>query len=333
MDPIERIDIDSFDVWLDQMVRGAAIPAPENAVEPAEAAVWLEQKGKQIVSRSLFGKQLIAQLQHVGTNSSEAANALPSTQRLRRRVSSHEPANVSRRALAATAAALLIMLPALILLVRFFDGGSDEPTIPAPVSGLAQFEAVTTCTVDQPENMALVGTPTNENLLNATIDVEIPETEGMPTSVPAMLERDLPTGPPPPDADVEEATTVLDTLAACMREGDFVTAEGLLGDDYFLRMGMTRAQSATVQAGSPLTAVDSPEPKIVDARSLPNGRIGILLEHDLWNFELQQFFVFVRSDHGWQIDEVVFVTTKPALGTPSPVAVTSSSSSSRIEKP
>lgn len=319
MEPTDAIDIDEFDRWLDELARGFASPAPAEASDLAQAATWLHQKGQSIMISSSFDRQLLAQLRPAGADG--PASQTPPVALLPTPPSASTRATPSprRRALMA-AAAVLIAIPLLILVIRSFGGGSDDPTIPAPMNGFAQAGTPVPCSIQQPSLLEISGTPEHEAVLNANAMSGVPNIPDM--GVPVQYEEDLPAGSPASKEDLAEIQHTLATFASCLyaREGN---ADDFFSDDSFRRTGTNRDPvEVTITADpalawiptrtNPLDLLSAPvTPVIVRSNILPDGRIGVLLEQDVSGYGLQEYFVMVRSDRGWLIDEVVTVTTRP----------------------
>lgn len=327
MEPTERIDIDRFDDWLDQLGRGIASPAPDDADDLAQAATWLHEKGQRIMVNSSFDRQLFTQLQPVSAGGTDAQAPPVTVPPPQRRASVRSAPSPRRRALMA-AAALLVAIPALILAVRSFGGSPDDPTIPAPAIGLAQSGTPEPCDIVQPSTLEISGTPEHAAVLQTNGWAEIPNRPGY--SMPALYEGDLPDGPPASAKDVVEIQQTLAAFAACLYWHDYVSADAFFSDDSFRRTDSNRQDSfqVTVTPDPTMALIPTPtkaldtlpapvKPVIVRSNVLPDGRVGVLLEHDVAGNGLPQYIILINSDRGWLIDEEITVTSTP---NPSPEA-------------
>lgn len=216
-------------------------------------------------------------------------------------------------------AAVLIAIPMVILVIRSFGGGSDDPTIPAPMNGLAQSGTPVPCSIQQPASLAVSGTPEHEAILFPTGNDSYPN---IPNSGgPVLFEKDLPTGPPIPSDDLPGIQHMLSSFATCIYEHDYASIEAFLSDDTFRRGGTNRDGGvlatpvpATEGQATPINPLDSltapVTPVIISHNVLPDGRFGVLLEQDLSGFGLEEYVVLVDSDRGWLIDEAIYVSSR-----------------------
>lgn len=325
MDPTDAIDLDGFDTWLDQLALGIASPAPADAAELGQAAAWLQEKGQHIMASPSFERRLLAQLlpvPAVGHGSSEVPTkvfpALP-------RTSAQPLLNHRHRALM-VATALLIAIPMMVVAIGSLGDGSNESTIPAPSNGLAQSGTPVSCSVEQPSTLTISGTPEHEAILIPNTNRPYPNVPG--AGGPVLYEEDLPTGHPIDSDELPGIQRMLTTFAACLYAKDYASVDALFSDDSFRRAGVNRMAEiqgtpAPTADGlgtpvDPLRNLTAPvHPVIISHNVLPDGRVGVLLEQDLQGYGLEQYFILVKSDRGWLVDEVVNVTSEPH---PSPEA-------------
>ena len=319
MEPTDAIDIDGFDRWLDELVQGIASPAPADASDLAQAVTWLHQRGQSIMISSSFDRQLSAQLRPASADGPDSQAPLVALPPAPPTASPRATPSPKHRALMA-AAAVLIAIPLLILVIRSFGGGSEDPTIPAPTNGLAQAGTPVPCSIQQPTTLEISGTPEYEAVLNANAMSGVPNIPDI--NVPVQYEEDLPVGPPASATDLAEIQHTLATFASCLyaREGN---ADDFFSDDSFRRTGTNRGPvEVTITPDptlawiptrtNPLDLLSAPvAPVIVWSNVLPDGRIGVLLEQHVSGYGLKQYFVMVRSERGWLIDEVVSVASQP----------------------
>lgn len=327
MDPTERIDIDRFDSWLDELTRGFASSAPDDASELAQAATWLHEKGQQTMSAKLFRQQLMTELQPVaiGGMSTTGQPIPPPPMPLPRTAIRPTP----RRWLLAAAAVMLFVLPFAILLVRSFGNDSNGPTIQAPMNGLTQSGTPVPCSVIPPSTLKISGTPEHESILVANTNRSYPNIPG--AGGPVIYQADLPDGPPAASEDLEAIQRTLTQFSNCLYTGDIVAVGYLFSDDSYRRGGSDRedhvASTATPNPTvaliptriDPLDARSTPvQPVILRSNVLDDGRIGVLLQEDLTGYGLQQYFIMVNSDRGWLVDEEINVTpeTEPSPDAP-----------------
>lgn len=311
MEPNERIDIDRFDAWLDQLGRGIAGPVPDDAADLAHTAMWLHEKGQQIMSSAQFERRLRTQLRPALANGSDPAIT---TLFPRAWTATGDATGLPLRALMAAAVALLIAIPAILLLVRSFNSGPDNSTIPAPMNSLAQSGTPVACTVEQPTTLTISGTPENPSLLQQTRFVSDPGHPG--NGAAAVLEQDLPTGPAASEGDLADIQHVLSTLGACIHAGDFAGADALYSDDSFRRAGVSREISDQATPTVLQLPAEIVTPVILSSNVLPDGRIGVLIEQDLWGYGFREYYIFVDSSRGWLVDEVSLVAPAGMVGSP-----------------
>lgn len=326
MEPTDPIDIDRFDDWLDHLARGIANP-PDGATDLADTALWFHQKGHQTMISPSFDRRLLAQLHPVSESAADSLSPLIAARPSRARSSTRTTPSPIRRALM-VAAVILIALPAFILAIRSFGGSPDEPTIPAPAIGLVQSGTPVPCIIAQPSTLEISGTPEHAAILQTNGWAELPNQSGY--SVPARYEGDLPDGPPAPEKDLIEIQQTLAAFATCLYTRDYASADAFYSDDSFRRANSSRQDSfrVTVTPDPTMAAIPTPTkaldvlpapviPVIVRSNVLPDGRVGVLLKHDVAGNGLLQYIILIRSDRGWLIDEEITVTSTP---NPSPEA-------------
>jgi len=313
MEPTEHVDIDRFDDWLDHLARDIASPAPDDATELAATAQWLHEKGHKIMMSPDFSPQFQEHPRPVPADG--PASALPITGlRPPARSSLRETPALSNRLLMAAAAVLLIAVLVGLLLFRSLGSAPDVPTIPAPMNGLAQAGTPVACSVQQPSVLTISGTPENEALLQQNTFVSNPGHPG--DRAVAIVEQDLPTGPAASKDDLADIQHVLATLAACIHAGDFVSADALYSDDSFRRAGVNRdirEQATPTTLPLPTEIVTA---VILSSNVLPDGRVGVLIEQDLWGFGQQEYYILVNSERGWLVDEVSLVVPNASIASP-----------------
>jgi hypothetical protein len=66
---------------------------------------------------------------------------------------------------------------------------------------------------------------------------------------------------------------------------------------------------------------DVVDPTIVASNVLPDGRVGVLIERDLWGYGLEHYYVFVDSPRGWLVDEEAAIAPDRELASPQPSVV------------
>lgn len=335
MDPTERIDIDRFDIWLDELARGVANPAPDDTSDLAQAAIWLHQKGEHTMTSRLFQQRLASQLQPATSGDPLPAGEIPQLLRTPATVTNTAARLAPRRWMLAAAAIVLLALPLAILVPRWFDSAPSDATIPAPINGLAQSGTPVPCSVIPPATLEISGTPVNEAVLLATANRPYPNVPG--AGGPVAFLEDLPSGPPASPEDVAAIQQTLAAFSTCIYERDLVNADALFSDDSFRRSNSDREQSFRVTMTPdptvawiptpirPLDALGAPiTPVILRSNVLPDGRTGVLLEQDITGYGLQEYFILVQSDRGWLIDETVNVIpeTRPSPeASPLPMAI------------
>ncbi len=319
MEPTDAIDIDGFDHWLDLLAQGITSPVPSDASHLAQAATWLHQKGQRTMVSSSFDRKLVGQLRPANADSASSSAPPDAVFPPRLRASRRATLSPWRRALLA-AAFLLLAIPMMILAVRSFgSGGSDDPTITAPMNGLAQVGTPVPCSIQQPTTLEIVGTPEHEAILFATGNDFYPNIPG--AGGPVLFENELPTGPPIPSDDLPEIQHMLASLAMCLYDRNYASIDAFLSDDMFRRDGANRDGGvlatpipATDGRATPIDLRDylmePVTPVIVSHNVLADGRYGVLLDQDLTGFGLKQYFILVNSDRGWLIDESIYVSSR-----------------------
>ncbi len=182
------------------------------------------------------------------------------------------------------------------------------------MNGLAQAGTPVACSVQQPSVLTISGTPENEALLQQNTFVSNPGHPG--DRAVAIVEQDLPTGPAASKDDLADIQHVLATLAACIHAGDFVSADALYSDDSFRRAGVNRdirEQATPTTLPLPTEIVTA---VILSSNVLPDGRVGVLIEQDLWGFGQQEYYILVNSERGWLVDEVSLVVPNASIASP-----------------
>lgn len=325
MDPTERIDIDRFDSWLDELARGFASPSPADASDLAHAARWLHEKGTRTMSSHSFQQRLAADLQPAIAGRAPAVTAAPAIPKPTRPVAAISVRATPRRWLLSAAAIALLALPLVVLLSRSFSRDTNGPIIPAPVNGLVQAGTPVPCSVAPPARLEISGTPVNDAILFANTNRPYPNAPG--SGGPVLYQADLPTGPPASQDDVADIQQTLAMFAVCLYEGETDQLDAFFSDDSFRRSGLDRTDEPqpTVTPNPTLAWIPTPirplddrvtpvTPVILQSNVLADGRVGVLLEQDITGYGLQEYFIMVRSERGWLIDEEVMVTpeTQPS---------------------
>ena len=133
--------------------------------------------------------------------------------------------------------------------------------------------------------------------------------------VPFPREEQLPRGPSAPAEDIAGITRAVEAFARC-GDADPDRRASFYSDDFFRRFLQTEEWEPTTTDAVMAGGVEiSPfaEVTVRDARVLPDGRIGAIIE----GAPNLYFLVFVPEGGRWLIDEVVYVDTRPPyLGTP-----------------
>lgn len=328
MEPNDHVDIDGFDIWLDELARGIVSPAPTDSIDLAEAAIWLRKKGERTMISPSMQRRFDQQFLSMSTGGPSAPRQPITAQSPHTRTSSWTRPTSPRRALVAAVAVLLLALPIVVLAVRSFGSDPEGPSIPAPTNGLAQSGTPIPCNVVQPTTLEISGTPSHDPVLRTNGWAEMPNHSGY--SVPALYIGDLPSGPPASAEDIGEIQRALAAFATCLYTRDFISADAFYSDDSFRRSGSNRQDSfrVTITPDPTLAVIPTPTraldtltapivPVIVRSNMLSDGRVGVLLEEDLSGRGLQEYIILVRSDRGWLIDEEIIVTSTP---NPSPEA-------------
>ena len=146
-------------------------------------------------------------------------------------------------------------------------------------------------------------------------------------------EATLPDGPAVTDEELEGITDTVHQLVACANAFDPLRILALISDQYIGQLANAAlaaqeqpelAEQLLVRFPVPLGAVSGGEPvadvPIRDARLLPDGRIGAILESTIANASGDDvtalFYVaFVEGDDRWLVDEVLPIAGE-AFGTP-----------------
>lgn len=282
-----------------------------------------------MMSSTPFQQQLDEQLRSLSASSAASLSQPIVSLPPRVRTATQVRANPRQRALMAAAAATLLMIPIMILAIRSYGSGSEGPSIPAPINGLAQLSGTPVpCSVVQPSTLEISGTPVNKAILLANANRPYPNVPGY--SGPVMFQTDLPAGPPASPEDLSAIQRTLTMFATCLYERHFEGLDALFSDDTFRRTGSSRNETPLPMVTpnptlawipTPVRPLDSRSapvtPVIMRSNILPDGRVGVLLEEDIAGYGLQQYLILVQSERGWLIDEEVMVTTETR---PSPEA-------------
>lgn len=158
-----------------------------------------------------------------------------------------------------------------------------------------------------------------------------------------VTENSLPDGPAVTDEELAAITGTVRQLVACANAFDPFRILALISDKYIGQLASAAlaaqdqpelAQQLLLRFPVPLGAVDGGAPvamiPVRDARLLPDGRIGAILEASIASATgddtMALFYVsFVDQDGRWLVDEVTPVTSD-LFGTPAatPVAITRS---------
>ncbi|MDP9364952.1 MAG: cupredoxin domain-containing protein, partial [Chloroflexota bacterium] len=118
-----------------------------------------------------------------------------------------------------------------------------------------------------------------------------------------VREEQLPAGEPaPPDAVAGIEATIAE-LAACTEAGRFDVQVSLFTDDYFRRPEVRGGEGVGFPA-LPRTVREARQATVRDARLLPDGRVGAIVEGPGFG----PSFIVVDRDGRWLIDEGVVVT-------------------------
>ncbi|HEV2107152.1 MAG TPA: hypothetical protein VGR16_02725 [Thermomicrobiales bacterium] len=121
----------------------------------------------------------------------------------------------------------------------------------------------------------------------------------------AMLPEDVPEGPAPSDARVEQIRSTLAEMMICHRPGNEGQVAAFYSDDFFHRPWV----AATVRWNGyqHLWAPEGPEAlDFEETRVLEDGRVGVLIRY---NDDYSRFVVFVEEDGRWLIDEIVEISS------------------------
>jgi hypothetical protein len=218
----------------------------------------------------------------------------------------------------AVAAVLLLALATAFVANQPPGGGTDDgETRLAAIQGASPTAEAAECTVaprteqviqGEGTPQGLPGTPSIESALS-------PELTLNPYGILEVEEEQLPEGEAAPQAAVVGIRATIAEAAACAEAGEFERQLALFSDDYFRR-------PSTVGTGSvgfpplPEKASMAAEVEVRDARELPDGRVGAVIDSP---YASPSFLVFVEQDGRWLIDESVVIFQIYGLdGTPAP---------------
>jgi len=130
-----------------------------------------------------------------------------------------------------------------------------------------------------------------------------PEVTPNPYGILEVPEAELPTGEPAPAEAVAGIEATILEVAACADAPE--RQEALYSDDYF-RQSTTRDEDGSIAFPPlPRKVSEARTVEIRDARLLPNGRVGAIVEGPTFN---PTFVVFVEQDGRWLIDESIVIT-------------------------
>ena len=306
----------------DLIGRLQAIDREDTTLSPN--ALFVQRLEETLMDRPLtVSRRLFAAVPPPRTNGHRPAVPLPDT--------SIPEASGWRSSIVAglgVAAVILLVLIGGLIVARLAPRTGDDPPSLAAVQAGTPVEASDVPGADAcrviPRTAAqhlVTGTPTTEAVLEAS--VSWPATNGL--SVPAMREADLPRGEL---ADTTTRTGVEATireLVACRNGGDFARMDALYTDDSFRRAyGHQEASPppGTPGADAPSTLIAVPE--VLETRALTDGRVGVLLAHDVIGYGLREFLILARDNDRWLVDEEVLIAgPEPSTrGTASPAADT-----------
>lgn len=142
----------------------------------------------------------------------------------------------------------------------------------------------------------------------------------MATPVP---EADLPTGPDAIEEEIDAITATVRELVACANAAEPFRILALISDDFksvLAGVALTAteedAQDLLGRFPVPIGGVDPSQPlqmiPIRDARLLPDGRVGAILEPvvtGLEQVEADFFVIFEEGDDRWLVDDVLLLET------------------------
>lgn len=155
--------------------------------------------------------------------------------------------------------------------------------------------------------IGLPGTPV------ATLTLPTGDPLSLSADPPGVPEESLPAGEPAPAVAVAGIVDALVQFAVCRGEAGLA----IYSDDYFRRFGTGLPFDDGVSRvlwPMPLRGVERGEDvRLRDARVLPDGRIGAVVETPgMGPAYLGNFFVFVEGEDGWLLDEFVVVRRSTA---------------------
>lgn len=140
----------------------------------------------------------------------------------------------------------------------------------------------------------------------------VPVNEAQQKGQPAAARpEDIPTGQPADAETVAAISATIERMNACNRPGRELQRAAFYSDDFFRRPWV---QQTLRFNGYPSVGLYSESPllPIRDARLLPDGRVGILVQYAE---EYASFLIYVDQGGRWLIDETVAVNEHPeALG-------------------
>ncbi|HEV2529795.1 MAG TPA: hypothetical protein VGT61_15235 [Thermomicrobiales bacterium] len=197
-----------------------------------------------------------------------------------------------------TLLAVLIAAP-----VALAQNATPTPDVPRPAE----------CTVDPVEPAALLSSVGGADPTSPLFSTE------------PVDEASLPEGPAVTDEELEGITETVRQLVACANAFDPFRILALISDEYIGQLGGAAlaaqqqpelAMQLMARFPVPIAAIDSAEPvqmsTIRDARLLPDGRIGAILESAVPGSDaLGVFFVtFIEEEDNWLVNDVLPVASE-----------------------
>jgi outer membrane protein assembly factor BamB len=150
--------------------------------------------------------------------------------------------------------------------------------------------------------------PVSGTPMASVVPVNEAQQKGQPA---AARPEDIPTGKPADAETIAAISATIERMTACDRPGRELQRAAFYSDDYFRRPWV---QKVVRLNGFPSLGLGNEAPllPIRDARLLPDGRVGVLVQY---SEEYASFLVYVDQGGRWLIDETVAVSEHPgALG-------------------